>query len=134
MQLVAGVDDVDIDMVTQKVTVTGWVDQKKVLKAVRKTGRTAVLWQYPYPYPYNMQYNNYSQQYYNQYHPSHSQHHVAYGAHPYSYASTSSYNYWKHGYGDSYMHAYYQRPPYSTVEERAGTIFSDDNTNACSIM
>ena len=115
-------------MVTQKVTVTGWVDQKKVLKAVRKTSRTVVLW----PYPHNAEYHGYTQQYYNQYHPSHSQHHhVTYGSHPYSYASTSSYNYRKHGYDDSYMHGYYQRP---TVGEKAGALFSDDNPNACSIM
>jgi len=38
-----GVDDIDIDMGLQKVTVTGWADQKKVLKTVRKTGRRAEL-------------------------------------------------------------------------------------------
>ncbi|ONK79243.1 uncharacterized protein A4U43_C01F4380 [Asparagus officinalis] len=32
-----GVDTVDIDMPLQKVTVTGYADQKKVLKAVRKS-------------------------------------------------------------------------------------------------
>lgn len=130
----AGVDDVDIDMVRQKVTVTGWVDQKKVLKAVRKTGRTAVLW----PYQYNVEYPPHgytNSQYYNQYHPGHAEHHVTYGAHPYEYASTSSYNYRKHGYGDSYVHGYYQRPLHSsTVDEKARALFSDDNPNACSIM
>lgn len=117
-------------MVTQRVTVTGWADQKKVLKEVRKTGMTAVFW----PYPYNVEYDGYSQHHYDHYHPGHMQHHVEYGAHPYSYASMSSYNYQKHGYDDSYMHGYYQRQPYPTFEERAGAMFSDDNPNACSIM
>ncbi|XP_020271343.1 heavy metal-associated isoprenylated plant protein 28-like [Asparagus officinalis] len=137
LQKVKGIDEVHINMVTQKVTVTGgWLDQKKVLKAVRKTGRTAVFWPYPYNREYNQEYNQEynrynTQHYYNQYHASHSQnHYVPYGAYPYSYASMSSYNYRK-GYDDSYMHGYYQRAP---VDERAGAMFSDDNPNACSIM
>ncbi|XVF46752.1 hypothetical protein PTKIN_Ptkin03bG0053600 [Pterospermum kingtungense] len=39
LQKLKGVDEVDIDMGMLKVTVTGWADQKKVLKTVRKTGR-----------------------------------------------------------------------------------------------
>ncbi|KAJ6793715.1 heavy metal-associated isoprenylated plant protein 28-like [Iris pallida] len=130
-----GVDNVDIDIARQKVIVTGWTDQNKILKAVRATGRTAVLW----PYPYNVEYDgNYDQQHYHRHHhPSHDQQHHGfyYGAHPYVYASTSSYNYRKHGYDDSHMQGYYQRPAYSTVDDNnMGHLFSDENTNACSIM
>ncbi|KAI4371769.1 hypothetical protein MLD38_010081 [Melastoma candidum] len=39
LQRVEGVDDVDIDMAMQKVTVTGWTDRDRVLQTVRKTGR-----------------------------------------------------------------------------------------------
>ncbi|XP_010925640.1 heavy metal-associated isoprenylated plant protein 28 [Elaeis guineensis] len=119
-----GVDDVDIDMVQQKVTVTGYVDQKKVLKAVRKTGRRAVLW----PYPYNVEHQTYNQEYYHQLHPNPA-YHLIFNSIP------NSYNYYKHGYNDSDTHGYYQKPTYShIVDERARSLFSDDNPNACSIM
>lgn len=117
-------DDIDIDMVMQKVTVMGWADQKKVLKAVRKTGRRAELW----PYPYNPEYYNFNQQYY--YQQQHQTQPVIY----YATQSTSSYNYKKHGYTDN-DYGYYQKPPYSTIiDERATAMFSDENPNACSIM
>ncbi|KAF8409042.1 hypothetical protein HHK36_005114 [Tetracentron sinense] len=124
LQKIDGVDDIDIDMGMQKVTVTGWADQKKVLKTVRKTGRKAELW----PFPYNPEYHNYTHHYYNQH-----QH----GSHPLPYYTSqpsSSYNYYKHGY-NGHDHGYYHQPAYSTVfDERTGAMFSDDNPNACSIM
>jgi len=48
VQRLEGVHDVEIDMAQQRVTVNGDVEQKKVLKAVRRTGRRAVLWPLPY--------------------------------------------------------------------------------------
>ncbi|XP_020268111.1 heavy metal-associated isoprenylated plant protein 28-like [Asparagus officinalis] len=130
-----GIDSVDIDMAMQKVTVTGYVDQKKVLKAVRKTGRRAVLWPQPAPGShmtgFNQQHYNYAAQ------PAHlAANTVTANPFAYSTASTSSYNYRKHGYDESIMHGYYQMPVGSSgiVGERAGTMFSDDNTSACSIM
>ncbi|GLJ41280.1 hypothetical protein SUGI_0854550 [Cryptomeria japonica] len=39
-----GVQTVDIEMSLHKITVGGYVDQKMVLKTVRKTGRRAELW------------------------------------------------------------------------------------------
>ncbi|CAD5188366.1 heavy metal-associated isoprenylated plant protein 28-like [Musa acuminata AAA Group] len=120
-----GVHDVEIDMERQKVTVTGWVDQKKALKAVRKTGRRAVLW----PYPMNAEDATYSQAYYHLQHPAPA-HHLIFSAAP-----KSKYNYRKHGYDDSSMHGYYQRPPHShIIDEKARMMFSDDNPNACSVM
>ncbi|KAJ8626605.1 hypothetical protein MRB53_019912 [Persea americana] len=118
-----GVDEIDIDMAMQKVTVTGWADQKKVLKTVRKTGRRAELW----PFPYQPEYHPYTQHYYHQLHQSHHQTYTA----P---QPSSSYNYYKHGY-DDHGYGYYHRPAHSTiVDERAGAMFSDENPNACSIM
>ncbi|CAI9773235.1 unnamed protein product [Fraxinus pennsylvanica] len=154
-----GVDNVDIDMYMQKVTVTGWAEQKKVLKAVRKTGRTAELW----PYPYNPEYHGYAPFYYNQYYTSESpanyyhassasyysnseapstynyhKHGYNYYASPASYYSNteapSTYNYHKHGY-NGHTHGYYQQPPSSTIfDERTISMFSDDNATVCSIM
>ncbi|KAL9422820.1 hypothetical protein AB3S75_034994 [Citrus x aurantiifolia] len=129
-----GVDDVDIDMAMQKVTVMGWADQKKVLKTVRKTGRRAELW----PYPYNPEYQNFTQHYYYQQqqqqrrqHHHHSQIPIAYN---YIFQQpSSSYNYEKHGYSGDF--GYYQQAPYSHIfDERTGAMFSDENPHACTVM
>ncbi|GLU22867.1 hypothetical protein SLE2022_389100 [Rubroshorea leprosula] len=131
LQKLDGVDDVDIDMAMQKVTVMGWADQRKVLKAVRKTGRRAELW----PYPYNPEYHNYAQQYYSQ-----QQQQVLRRQPPITYQflavprAASSYNYYVHGY-DGHDYGYYQQPPYSSlIDEQSSSMFSDDNPHACSIM
>ncbi|KAJ3704395.1 hypothetical protein LUZ61_008100 [Rhynchospora tenuis] len=143
LQKVEGVQGLEIDMQRQKVTVTGWVDQNKVLKAVRKTGRKAVFW--PYGYSNGNTYTD--QQYYNQqYHPALAQSHTSYGDGNY-FSSTPSYNYFKPGRGGGYenpgMHGNYgyhyppqQEPPMypARVGQRAEDMFSDENTNACSIM
>ncbi|KAM5578324.1 heavy metal-associated isoprenylated plant protein 28-like [Rosa sericea] len=126
LQKLKGIDNVEIDMALQKVTVTGWADQKKVLKTVRKTGRRAELWQFPFnnsnsdnSYVYNQSQcngpiNNYAPQ------PS------------------SSYNYYKHGYdsGSSSNYGYSQNPAHSSVYGgyQPTTAFSDENPNACSVM
>ncbi|XP_010277033.1 PREDICTED: heavy metal-associated isoprenylated plant protein 22-like [Nelumbo nucifera] len=120
-----GVDDVDIDMGMQKVTVTGWADQKKVLKTVRKTGRRAELW----PFPYNPELRGSTNLHYNQnYYQSRAS---CYASHQ----PSSSYNYYKHGYAGHHR-GYYQPPAHSTIfGERFGANFSDENpTGACSIM
>ncbi|XP_074586593.1 heavy metal-associated isoprenylated plant protein 28-like [Curcuma longa] len=115
-----GVHDVDVDMARQKVTVTGWVEPKKALKAVRKTGRRAVLW----PYPMNADEVMYQQAYNGP------------AAPPFIFnAVPNSYNYRKHGYDDPSLYGYYRRPPHSDIiDEKVVTMFSDDNPNACSIM
>ncbi|KAK6940123.1 Heavy metal-associated domain, HMA [Dillenia turbinata] len=48
---VKGVKKVDVDLKQQKVTVTGYVEGKKVLKKVKATGKKAELWPYV---PYNL--------------------------------------------------------------------------------
>ncbi|KAF9589138.1 hypothetical protein IFM89_019454 [Coptis chinensis] len=120
-----GIDNIEIDMNMQKVTVIGWAEQKKVLKVVRKTGRRAELW----PFPYTPE-NAYTEHYYHQH--QRSQPYANFGSYSQPY---SSYNYYKHGY-DGNAHGYYNRPPaYSTIiNDGAGAMFSDDNPHACSIM
>lgn len=124
LQKLDGVDDVDIDMSMQKVTVTGWVDRKKVLKKVRKTGRRAEFW----PFPHNPEYYNCTPYYYNQQY-QHQGHTFSYHtSHP-----PTTYNYKKHGY--TYDHDYYHQPLDSViVDDGARSVFSDDNAHACSIM
>lgn len=123
-----GIDDVEIDMALQKVSVTGRadLDQKKVLKTVRKTGRRAELWQFPLinsnadnSYVYNQSQCNGP---INHYAPQ----------------PSSSYNYYKHGYdsgSSSSNYAYSHNPAHSSVYGyQPTTAFSDENPNACSVM
>ncbi|MBA0867113.1 hypothetical protein Goshw_027276, partial [Gossypium schwendimanii] len=107
-----GVDSVDVDMRMQKVTVMGWgaSDQKKMLKRVRKCGKRAELWPYPYKPDNQFYYEYYEREPTITYHAT---------------GHSSSYNYYyKHG-NDGHDHGYYQPPPYSTlVDEQANSIFS----------
>ncbi|KAJ3685139.1 hypothetical protein LUZ61_014303 [Rhynchospora tenuis] len=126
LEKIRGVDNIDIDMQSQKVTVTGSIDQKKILKAVRRTGRRAVLW----PYPLNTQVQ--TQLLYQQNHPALAQtNYMGFNGNP-----ASSYNYYKHGYDDSHLHyGYNNNAGHSAVAgERTGDVFSDENPNACSVM
>ncbi|CAL5356687.1 unnamed protein product [Camellia sinensis] len=107
-----GVDSLDIDMDKQKVTVTGYVDQRRVLKVVRRTGRKAEFWPYPYDndyYPYAAQYLDES-------------------------TFSSTYNYFTHGYNEN-VHGYLPDPLYSTVNTEIYELFSEDNVHhACTMM
>ncbi|XP_008342778.1 heavy metal-associated isoprenylated plant protein 28-like [Malus domestica] len=123
LQKLKGVDNVDIDMAMQKVTITGWADQKKVLRIVRKTGRRAELWQQP---PFDSEYNFDTDQYYSQQQCN--------GSAP---QPSSSYNYYKHGYdGPSNYHAYYSQNSAnsSSYGYQTTAAFSDENPHACSMM
>lgn len=120
----SGVDEVDIDMGLQKVTATGWADQKKVLKTVRKTGRRAELWQFPYN-P-EMRNHNFTGE-----HEHNQQNYGGPSTYYTSQTSGSSYNYYKHGY-DHHAHS---RMHHSTIfGTRTGDTFSDENPRGCSIM
>ncbi|KAK2969495.1 hypothetical protein RJ640_017335 [Escallonia rubra] len=120
------VDNVDIDLIMQKVTVTGYVNQEKVLRRARRNGRHAELW----PFPYNPEYHDFNQHY-----PDQIQYQLQ--SPPTTYSITeipSSYNYYEHGY-NGHEHGYYQQPVYSTIiDEQTSEYFSDENSNACSIM
>ncbi|XP_058205343.1 heavy metal-associated isoprenylated plant protein 45 [Rhododendron vialii] len=108
-----GVDSLEIDMDKQKVTVSGYVDQRKVLKVVRRTGRKAEFW----PYPYDSEYYPYASQYLDES------------------TFSATYNYYTHGYNES-MHGYLPDPVYSKiVDDEMAEVFSPENVHhACSIM
>lgn len=139
-----GVDDVDIDMRLQKVTVMGWADQNRVLKTVRKTGKKAELW----PYPYDPEYHGFVRHYCNNNNLNNSSSSYEYddgrtrrrrGSISNYYSSSSnkpsSYNYYKHGYNNGDEFGYYQKPIGSmVVSEKAMSVFSDENPHACAIM
>ncbi|KAI3764903.1 hypothetical protein L2E82_14920 [Cichorium intybus] len=121
------VDDIEIDMDLQKVTVTGYVEHEKVLKVVRKTGRRAELWLFPYysqcfaftkQYADLYTYHNHSVTYFQAEQPD----------------TIYSHIYHVHGYNDHDHHTH-QELPYTIVHgETTFVAFSDENVNACSIM
>ncbi|KAF3947022.1 hypothetical protein ACB098_09G139900 [Castanea mollissima] len=109
---IEGVDSLEIDMDQQKVTVTGYIDERKVLKVVRRTGRRAEYW----PFPYDSEYYPYAARYLDES----------------TYAT--SYNYYRHGFNES-VHGYFPDQAYSTVPDQTVHLFSDDNVHAyCTIM
>ncbi|KAF3452103.1 hypothetical protein FNV43_RR08200 [Rhamnella rubrinervis] len=142
-----GVDDVDVNMNMQKVTVMGWAKEKKVLKTVRKTGRKAELWPYSYTPEYHhnlkLQYNNNTQQ-------SSSISLSNYYQNGFNYITNDNgyeYNYdqqvqppYSTTFPFEYEYNYDQQvqPPYSTTfpfeYDQARSMFSDENPHACSIM
>ncbi|CAF2112308.1 hypothetical protein F2Q70_00041024 [Brassica cretica] len=117
-----GVDTVEIDVDQQKVTVTGYVDREDVLRMVKRTGRAAEFW----PFPYNGYYGDYytyPSQYLEQ--PIQKINHAE---------NTISYNGKHDFYDDSSITGYnYPRPP-QKVDENALHLFSDDNVHACAVM
>ncbi|KAF5194332.1 Heavy metal-associated isoprenylated plant protein [Thalictrum thalictroides] len=108
-----GVDSFDIDMDNQKVTVKGYVEHRKVLKVVRRTGRKAEFW----PFPYDGVYHPYASQY----------------LEDSTYSST--YNYYRHGYNESSFRGYFPDPAYSIIiDDHTAHLFNEDNVHACTIM
>ncbi|VVA90182.1 unnamed protein product [Arabis nemorensis] len=133
LQKMRGVDEVEIDMVQQKVTVTGYADQKKVLKKVRKTGRRAELWQLPYNPDHSSllgggSNSNNGGYFYNPHGCNGPINH-------HGPVLASSYNYYKHGYDSNDYSSYQQHPVHASIfSHQTGSKFSDENPNACSIM
>ncbi|PON41361.1 Heavy metal-associated domain containing protein [Parasponia andersonii] len=126
-----GVDDVDVDMNMQKVTVMGWADQEKILKTVRRTGKRADMW----PYTQETQHNITVQQYYHQHNHSNDHDHSTIGTTAFydSVFPIIPSNYFQNGHDFGYY--YNQQPPFSTlVDDKATSMFSDENPHACSIM
>lgn len=112
----------------QKITVMGCADEKKVLKAVRKCGKKAELW----PYPYEPEYHGFIQQYYTN---NNNYNYKGKKSQSMNYHNSSSYNYHNHGYSNGDQYGYYQKPIGSTlVSEKAISLFNDDNPHACVIM
>ncbi|GAB4827192.1 hypothetical protein Ancab_034082 [Ancistrocladus abbreviatus] len=112
-----GVENVDIDMDMQKVTVTGWAKEKDVLKAVRKAGRRAEPW----PMAYNCKIHNFDHYY---------QQHESFPG-----TSNPVENYvFKNG----HIVRKYTYDPHPMLngenDNIAVSIFSDDNPHACAIM
>ncbi|OEL35717.1 hypothetical protein BAE44_0003263, partial [Dichanthelium oligosanthes] len=155
LEKLEGVHNISIDRMHGKVTVTGSVSQKKVLRAARRTGRLAVLWPSAYNPAYHHAYAQpaaYYQHHQYQAKPTQAQHHY-YSSVPrgsknsggvvsavarkqvaqYPQAKASSYNYHVHGYYDSELYGNYHEQP-DVVPAAVRNYFSDENPSACSIM
>uniref|UniRef100_A0A7N0USK3 HMA domain-containing protein n=1 Tax=Kalanchoe fedtschenkoi TaxID=63787 RepID=A0A7N0USK3_KALFE len=106
-----GVGTLEIDLDSQKVTVTGYLDQREVLKAARRAVRKAEFW----PSPYDSQYHPFASQYLD---------------HQQTFEPT--YNYYVHGYNNGGVQGCLSDMP--IMNDDRFHIFSEENVNACSIM
>lgn len=107
-----GVDSVEVELELEKVTVVGYVDRNKVLKAVRRAGKRAEFWPYPNPPLYFTSANNYFKDTTNEF--------------------KESYNYYKHGYNVGDKHG--TLPVTHRGDDKVSNMFNDDNVNACCLM
>ncbi|CAI9758248.1 unnamed protein product [Fraxinus pennsylvanica] len=101
----SGVKSVEINRKQQKVTVTGYVEQSKVLKKAKSTGKKAEIWPYV---PYNLVAQPYSIQAYDKKAPP--------------------------GFVRKVDNPTTGNGTLTRIEDPYITMFSDDNPNACSIM
>ncbi|CAN8303984.1 unnamed protein product [Cochlearia groenlandica] len=125
LKKIKGVHDVQIDMKQQKVTVTGWVEQKKILKAARNitSGKEVCLWSHPY----HPESNGYNDKYFKKKHRKR----INMSENG---EKVSSYNYYVHG-CHGHDHGYCQdKPCLGLVDENTGSLFSEDNPHFCAIM
>ncbi|KAK1424808.1 hypothetical protein QVD17_20146 [Tagetes erecta] len=131
LQNLDGVENIEIDMNMQKVTVTGWVDQEKVLKKVRRTGKKAELW----PFPNNPEMFDFTQHYADMYGYHSDPASYFHEPHPEISTYTDNHYYYERSYYNNNEYGY-QEMPYNSlkVSERASNAFSDENVNACSVM
>ncbi|TVU07794.1 hypothetical protein EJB05_41163 [Eragrostis curvula] len=139
-----GVHYVNVDRLHGKVTVTGSVSQKKVLRAARRTGRLAVLW--PSAYNHHHAYAQPAAYYHHNATAAHAQHNhyhrntgsvssaVARRPAAQPYHKASSYNYHVHGYFDSDLYGSHHEQHPDVVPAAVRSYFSDENPSACSIM
>lgn len=114
-----GVEEIDIDMEAQKVTVRGGfgLDQeKKVLKAIKRAGKAAEPWPYPGGHSHFTSFYNYPAHVVNHYYSEASRNVVA----------------------PASIHAFFHTPAAYSVavasDEAVSSLFSDENPHACSVM
>ncbi|KAH6783933.1 Heavy metal transport/detoxification superfamily protein [Perilla frutescens var. hirtella] len=111
-----GVDEVEVEMEVQKITVRGYaLEEKKVLKAIKRAGKAAEPWPYPSHSSYFSSFYKY---------PSHIINHYYYET-ARNVAAPS-------------VHSFFHTPAVYSVavasDEAFASLFSDDNPHACAIM
>ncbi|KAF5734382.1 Heavy metal transport/detoxification superfamily protein [Tripterygium wilfordii] len=106
------IDSVEVDLEMERVTVVGYVDHNKVLKAVRRAGKRAEFWPYPDPPLYFTSAENYFKDTTKEF--------------------KKSYNYYRHGYNIGHRHG--NIPINRRGDDTISNMFNDDNVNACCLM
>lgn len=111
----AGVEEVEIEMEPQKITVRGYgLEEKKVLKAIKRAGKAAEPWPFP-GYSHFASFYKYPAYIVNHY----------YDVAPKNGASSG-------------VHTFFHTPSVYSVtvasDEAIASLFSDDNPHACTIM
>ena len=130
--ILSGVQVVEIDLKINKVTIIGYVERRKVLKAVRKTGKRAEFWQEAFNYHNNtLKYDSNIQNNCSSYDHEHNNN-IRSSSYIQQHAFKRTYNYDKHGY--SRYHHIEDEGYGATSHDQTSSIFSDENPNACSIM
>lgn len=112
MYLNAGVDSIHVELELEKVTVLGYVERNKVLKAVRRAGKRAEFWPYPNPPLYFTTSDHYFKDMTAEY--------------------KKSYNYWRHGYNTGDKHGILLAT--QRGDDKISNLFNDDNVNSCRLM
>ncbi|KAI9092275.1 hypothetical protein K1719_027775 [Acacia pycnantha] len=107
-----GIDSVEVELEMGRVTVVGYVDRNKVLKAVRRAGKRAEFWPYPNPPLYFTSTYNYFQDTASEF--------------------KESYNYYRHGYNMADKHGNIHMT--QRGDDKVSNFFNDDNVHACSLM
>lgn len=107
-----GVDSVEVNLEMERVTVVGYVERKKVLKAVRRAGKRAEFW----PYPDMPRYFTSSDHYFKDT----------------TREFRESYNYYRHGYNLSDRHGHIHVT--NRGDDKVSNFFNDDNVHACRLM
>ncbi|KAE8704709.1 UPF0329 protein [Hibiscus syriacus] len=109
-----GVEEVEVEMEIQKITVRGYgLEEKKVLKVIKRAGKAAEAWPFL----------GYS-------------HYASFFKYP-SYIVNHYYDYYKNEASDG-VHTFFHTPDVYSVavasDEAVASLFSEDNPHACSIM
>ncbi|XP_042499673.1 heavy metal-associated isoprenylated plant protein 31-like [Macadamia integrifolia] len=109
-----GVEEVEIEMETQKITVRGYgVEEKKVLKALKRAGKVAEPWPFP-SYSHYASFHKYPTHIANHYYES-----------PSNGACAS-------------IHTFFHTPCTCSMaiasDEAIASLFNDENPHACTIM
>ncbi|KAI7742518.1 hypothetical protein M8C21_001560 [Ambrosia artemisiifolia] len=110
-----GVEEIEIEMEMQKIVVKGYgLDERKVLKAIKRTGKAAEPWPYP----------------------GYSSHYASFYKYPTHIAN--QYYYDRNEAAGHNVHAFFHTPSVYSVaiasDEAVASLFSDENPHACSIM
>lgn len=112
---VKGVEEVEVEMEIQKITVRGYeIEEKKVLKAIKRTGKKAEPWPFLPGYSHFASFYKYPTYIVNHYYDT--------------YRSEVS----------NGVHTFFHTPSLYSVavasDEAVASLFSDDNPHACTIM